>query len=250
MNRSFKSALLTGLTGLSVLAGGYQLQAAEGVEVPELSGEIIRSYLLKNPEILIEMQVALQEKQAAEAAANTIKVIEENKQALFNSSHDAVFGNPDGDITIVEFFDYNCGYCKRALPDMEAILAADPNVRFVMKEFPILGPDSVRAHIVSQAFKLLMPEKYQDLHIALMQAEGRSTEESTIAEAVKLGANEAELREKIKDPSLQASFQEAYQLANALNITGTPSYIIGNELVPGAIGKDGLMEIIAEQRGK
>lgn len=250
MNGTFKSVLLSGVVGISVLIGSYNTQAAESVEVPELSGEIIRSYLLQNPEILIEMQTALQTKQAEAASANAKKVIAKNQKELFNSSHDAVFGNPDGDITIVEFFDYNCGYCKRALPDMQAIMEADPNVRFIMKEFPILGPDSVRAHIVSQAFKSMMPDKYQDLHIALMETEGRSTEESAIAEAVKLGANEAELREKIKDPALSSSFQEAYQLANALNITGTPSYIIGTELVPGAIGKDGLMQIIAEERSK
>ncbi|MBR7518288.1 thioredoxin domain-containing protein, partial [Mycobacterium tuberculosis] len=83
---------------------------------------------------------------------------------LFNSSLDAVFGNPKGDVTVVEFFDYNCGYCKRALPDMDALLKSDPKLRFVMKEFPILGPDSTKAHIVAKAFKALMPEKYLEFH--------------------------------------------------------------------------------------
>src|SRR5690606_22934394 len=111
-----------------------------------------------------------------------------------------------------EFFDYNCGYCKRAMPDMEAIIKSDPNVRFVMKEFPILGPDSIKAHMAAQAFKLMMPEKYRDLHMALMTTPDRSTDETVIAEAVKLGADEAALREKINSPEVTSSFQNAYKL--------------------------------------
>jgi protein-disulfide isomerase len=117
-----------------------------------------------------------------------------------------------------------------------------------MKEFPILGPDSVKTHVVAQAFKALMPAKYLEFHRALMSEQGRATEQVAIDTAVKLGANEAQLREKMKDPSLAEAFQINYQLANALNITGTPSYIIGNEVVPGAIGIDGLAQKIAEKR--
>ena len=209
---------------------------------------IVRNYLLKNPEIMIEVQTALETKQAETAQAQIKDVLATSKDELYNSPHDAVFGNPNGDVTVVEFFDYNCGYCKRALPDMEAILKNDPNVRFVMKEFPILGPDSMRAHIVAQAFRALMPEKYAQYHGVLLGAQERATEDSAIADAVKLGADETKLREKMKDPAITGSFQSTYQLASKLNITGTPSYIIGNDLVPGAIGAEGLIERIAAAR--
>jgi protein-disulfide isomerase len=209
---------------------------------------IVRNYLLKNPEIMVEVQTALETKQAEAAQEQVKQVLASSQDQLFNPLHDAVFGNPNGDVTVYEFFDYNCGYCKRALPDMEAILKNDPNVRFVMKEFPILGPDSMRAHIVAQAFKALMPEKYAEYHEVLLGAQERATEASAIADAVKLGADEAQLREKMKDPAITNAFQETYQLAQKLNITGTPSYIIGNDLVPGAIGAEGLIERIAAAR--
>lgn len=212
--------------------------------------QIVRNYLIEHPEVMIEVQNALETKQASAAKSRVQDVIASSGDELLASPHDAVFGNPNGDVTIVEFFDYNCGYCKRALPDMEAILKNDPNVRFVMKEFPILGPDSIRAHVVAQAFKSLHPDKYRELHIALMSSPERSTEASVIAAAVKLGADEAQLREKIKDPAITTSFQGAYKLANELDITGTPSYVIGNDLVPGAIGLEGLVERIAAARAK
>ncbi|HWT63261.1 MAG TPA: DsbA family protein, partial [Ochrobactrum sp.] len=198
--------------------------------------------------IMLEVQDALERKQYATRNAKAAEAVADNQKTIFESKYDLALGNPDGDVTLVEFFDYNCGYCKRALPDMEAILKNDPNVRFVMKEFPILGPDSMRAHIVAQAFRALMPDKYAEYHEVLLGAQERATEESAIADAVKLGADEAKLREKMKDPAINGSFQSTYQLAQKLNITGTPSYIIGNELVPGAIGAEGLIERIAAAR--
>src|SRR5690606_18140582 len=111
-------------------------------------------------------------------------------------------GNPDGKITIVEFYDYNCGYCKRAMDDMDALTKDDPDLRFVLKEFPILSANSQKASIVSMAFHLLQPEKYGEFHRALMAVEGGASEEAAIRIAVSLGATEAELREKMKDPSI------------------------------------------------
>lgn len=248
----FASTLIcsTALLGAGLTASQALAQTATAPLDQAAVEKIVRDYLIKNPEILSEMQSALETKQAAEQEVRIKQVIASNQDELLNSSHDAVLGNPDGDITVVEFFDYNCGYCKRAMPDMEAIIKSDPNVRFVMKEFPILGPDSIKAHMVAQAFKLMMPEKYRELHVALMTTPDRSTEESVIAQAVKLGADEAKLREKINTPEVTSSFQNAYKLANELDINGTPSYVIGDQLVPGAIGADGLKEKIAEARAQ
>nr|WP_134792405.1 DsbA family protein [Brucella ceti] len=252
--------IASGIIGLVALGIGYcastARQASKPVQAatstvafnPKAVENIVRNYLLQNPELMLEVQTALETKQAHAAQEQVKQVLAANQSVLFDPKHDAVFGNPNGDVTVYEFFDYNCGYCKRALPDMEAILKKDPNVRYVLKEFPILGPDSMRAHVVSQAFKALMPEKYPEFHEMLLGGHGRATEESAIADAVKLGADEAKLREKMKDPAITGAFQRTYQLAQQLNITGTPSYVIGDELVPGAIGIDGLRQRIAAAR--
>lgn len=261
MKNAITITLASGVVGLAALFLGYHAGAARTspeastpVEMASAAPDrsaieaIVKDYLIKNPEIMLDVQNALETKQAAAARVGQREAITANADKLFNSPMDAVFGNPNGDVTVVEFFDYNCGYCKHALPDMDALLKSDPNVRFVMKEFPILGPDSVRAHMVAKAFRSLMPDKYLEFHRALLGQQGRATEQSAIDVAVKLGADEAQLREKMKAPEIATAFQDNYQIANALNITGTPSYIIGEEVVPGAIGLEGLAQKIADQR--
>ncbi len=252
-----------GLVGIAALALGYQagrsdvtsavadmsVIPASTTDRSEIEG-IVRNYLINNPEIMIEVQTALNAKQEAAQKEASTQVISENKDKIFQSPMDAVFGNPKGDVTIVEFFDYNCGYCKKALPDMDALLKSDPNLRFVMKEFPILGADSTRAHIVAKAFKALMPDKYLEFHRDLLGGEGRATEASAMAIAVKLGANEAQIREKMLSPEVTQAFNQNFELANSLSITGTPSYVVGNEVVPGALGADVLAEKISHIRNK
>ena len=130
----------------------------------------------KNPELLLEMQQALETKQREEQRVANLEVIKDAKDEIFNAAYDGVVGNPDGKTTIVEFYDYNCGFCKRAQEDMLALTAADPDLRFVLKEFPILGPDSQKAHVVSMAFRALMPEKYGDFHNQLLGGQGRASE--------------------------------------------------------------------------
>ncbi|MBN9074018.1 MAG: DsbA family protein [Rhizobiales bacterium] len=210
--------------------------------------KIVRDYLVANPEILEEMQAALDAKhKEAERIAQT-QTIQDNKAELFASVHDGIVGNPDGKVSIVEFYDYNCGFCKRALEDMQALTAADPDLRFVLKEFPILGPDSQKAHIVASAFQRLMPEKYAEFHNRFLGGQGRATEASAMKLALELGADEAKLREEMKDPAIGDNFSKTYELANKLAITGTPSYVVGNEVVFGALGKDVLEQKIAAAR--
>lgn len=206
---------------------------------------IVRDYLLNNPEMLLEMQGALEAKQKEDQRVAHLEVIKQNKDEIFNSKYDGIVGNPDGKVTIVEFYDYNCGYCKRAQADMHALTKENPDLRFVLKEFPILGPDSQKAHVVSMAFRSLMPEKYGEFHDKLMEGEGRASEDSAIKLAVELGADEAKLREAMKDPEIVEVFNRTYELANSLQISGTPSYVVGNEVVFGALGKDVLTEKIA-----
>ena len=262
-------AIWLSATGLAVAAGmlvvGYVAgrpeaaianDAPQPVAVASVDGavnraeieSIVRDYLVKNPELLLEMQQALETKQREEQRVANLEVIESAKDEIFNAAYDGVVGNPDGKTTIVEFYDYNCGYCKRAQEDMLALTSADPDLRFVLKEFPILGPDSTKAHVVSMAFRALMPEKYGDFHNQLLGATGRASEASAIKIAVSLGADEAKLREEMKNPAINAAFEKTYELANRLAITGTPSYVVGNEVVFGALGQELLAQKIAEAR--
>ncbi len=208
---------------------------------------IVRAYLLKNPEIINEVQTALQIKQETESKLTQTTFITSAADDIFNSPNDAIIGNPQGDVTVVEFFDYNCGYCRRAMTDMNELVQTDTNVRFVLKELPILGPDSVQAHFIAQSFRKMMPEKYGAYHRALLSS-GHADETSAVALAVSMGADEAKLREGSKDPAISKIFEENNRLAGGLNISGTPSYVIKDYVVPGAMGLDTLMEKVANVR--
>ncbi len=209
---------------------------------------IVRDYLLNNPELLVDVQDALHAKQAEAQRLAQSETIQQVSDDLLKSGYDGAFGNPDGQYTVVEFFDYNCGYCKRALPDMEEMTKSDPDVRFVLKEFPILGPDSQAAHVVSMAFRNLMPEQYGEFHRQLLGGAGRANEESAIELALSLGADEQALREEMENPAIMEAFSKTYELANRLAITGTPAYVIGDEVVFGALGREVLEEKVANLR--
>ena len=236
-----------GMLGLGYWAGtsSTEMPATAAAHGDDASGgqiagldEAIRGYLLANPEVLIEVQESLQAKQEEAQRVAQLSAITDESAAIFQSASDAVVANPDGAVTMVEFFDYNCGYCKRAMADMDAMVAADKDLRFVLKEFPILGEDSQKAHVVSQAFQRLMPEKYGEFHRELLSSKGRADETKAIDLAVKLGADEKALREKMQDPAVMDAFKSSYELANKLSITGTPSYVMGDEVVFGALGRE------------
>jgi protein-disulfide isomerase len=243
-----RKLILTSIATLSLGLAAFSVPPvlAEGTNKAEVE-KIIKDYLLANPEIMVEMQDALTAKREKQEKITRDKAISSSGAAIFEASADAVIGNPKGDVTIVEFYDYNCGYCKRALSDMDAMVKADPNLKFVLKEYPILGEDSLKAHVVAQAFKNLMPEKYGEFHRTLLTGE-RATEDSAIAVAVLLGANEAELRKGMSDPAISALFDQNHLLATALNITGTPSYVIKDDVVFGAMGADVLSGKVANVR--
>lgn len=225
------------------------MQAADAGAGNKVAVEkIVHDYLLANPEVLAEVQTALQAKEEDARKAQESTVIAANAKEILHSPDDAVLGNPNGDVTIVEFYDYNCPYCKHALSDMDSLLAGDPKLRFVLKEFPILGEDSVHAHIVAEAFRQLMPAKYEEFHHRLLGSKSRANEQSAIALAVSMGADETALRQAMKSPKIMQIFKDNYTLASKLNITGTPSYVVGDELVFGAIGLDTLVQKVANMR--
>ncbi len=247
MAHLLRSTLVAGMTALSTIATTLPAHALDADQKKEI-GEFIKQYLIENPEIMLEVQDALERKQYAARNAKAADAVVDNKKAIFESQYDLALGNPDGDVTLVEFFDYNCGYCKRAMTDMDNILKTDSKVRVVLKEFPILGPESVAAHRVSNAVKLLAPARYPEFQRALLGARGRANEESAMEVATSLGLMEADIRKSMAENPNDAQVQETYKLANSLGITGTPSYIVGDEAVFGAVGADPLMEKIANMR--
>jgi protein-disulfide isomerase len=209
---------------------------------------IIHDYLLENPELLLEVQEALTAKQVAAQRAQQQDAIAGQSENIFESPADPVLGNPEGSVTVVEFFDYNCGFCKRAMTDMVSMMESDSELKFVLKEFPILGPDSEAAHRVAFAFNDLHPEKYTEFHLRLLGGEGRANEETAMRIATDLGADEAALRKQMADDSVSERIRNTYELANALGISGTPAYVIGDEVVSGALGQEVLSTKIANVR--
>lgn len=245
--RPFAAAALALAAGVAMLATPAQAQEFNDAERTAI-GEIIRDYLLENPEVMIEVQEALEAKIAVEEETRRNELIASAGDNLFGHAADPVLGNPDGDVTIVEFFDYNCGFCRRAMDDMNAVIAADPDVRFVLKEFPILGEDSQAAHRVAVAFNLMMPEDYAEFHEQLMNVNGRVGEAEAVEIALALGADESELRARMDDAAVAQSFETTYLLADALGISGTPSYVVGSELLRGALGESALREAVETVR--
>jgi protein-disulfide isomerase len=243
---SFAKILAAGSL-LAIVTAGTPALALDDSEKKEM-GDFIREYLIQNPEVLVEAQTALEAKQQAQRTEQSSQAVAQYKDEIFNSPTDITLGNPKGDVTVVEFFDYNCGYCKHALSDMNTMLKTDKNIRFVLKEFPILGPDSVAAHRVANAVRLLAPAKYPEFHQQLLGGQDHASEDTAMAVAKGLGLDEAAIRKSMTDHPIDDQVRKTYQLANAIGITGTPTYVIGNEAVFGAVGLDSLEEKIANVR--
>lgn len=246
MAHFLRSTLLASVTALSTVFASLPAHALDEQQKKEM-GEFIKQYLIENPEIMLEVQDALERKQYATRNAKAAEAVADNKKAIFESKFDLALGNPDGDVTLVEFFDYNCGYCKRAMADMDKILKGDKKVRRP-QGVPILGPESVAAHRVSNAVKLLAPAKYPEFQRTLLGGRGRANEDSAMEVATSLGLKEADIRKSMAENPNDEQVQETYKLATSLGITGTPSYIVGDEAVFGAVGADPLKEKIANMR--
>ncbi|MBB4954208.1 protein-disulfide isomerase [Agrobacterium vitis] len=241
-SRTALAALLIATTAFSSTA--FALDDKQKQEI----GAFIKEYLIAHPEVLLDVQDALQKKQDEARAAQTTAAVTDNSQEIFHSTADVTLGNPKGDVSVVEFFDYNCGYCRHALPDMETMLKNDKNLRFVLKELPILGPDSVAAHRVSDAFRQISPEKYGAYFRAILGGGTRATERSAIDDAAAFGVSESDLRKVMAGTTSDANLKKTYILAQKLAITGTPAYVIGDEVISGAIGAEALQQKVANVR--
>jgi protein-disulfide isomerase len=210
--------------------------------------DIVRDYLMEHPEVIRDAMQALQARQEAEEAKRQSAAVEDNKDKIFNSKNQVVIGNPDGDVTLVEFFDYNCSYCRRAQGDMARLLQEDGKLRVVLKEFPVLGPGSLEAAQVAVGVNAIAPEKYREFHDKMLADRAQASGARAIAVAESIGIDADKLREASKEENVRATIEEVYSIANSLGLTGTPSYVVGDEVVIGAVGYDALKAKIEAAR--
>jgi protein-disulfide isomerase len=207
---------------------------------------IVREYLLSHPELLQEVMTELEKRQAAAESEKHRAAVQEHNATIFSSPRQVTLGNAQGDVTVVEFFDYNCGYCKRAMSDMLEILK-DSKVKFVLKEFPVLGEGSVQAAQVAAAVRMQDKsggKKYLEFHQKLLGGRGQADKARALAVAKEVGFDVARIEKDMASDEVKGQLEESFKLAEALGLNGTPSYVVGSDVVVGAVGLGALKEKI------
>jgi len=230
-------------------AGPVRAQSFSDAQRGEIE-RIVKDYLVAHPEVLQEAMSEFEKRQNAAELEKQIAGVRQHKEVLFNSSHQVTLGNPKGDVTMVEFFDYNCGYCKRALADMLALIKNDPNLKIVLKEYPVLGPGSLEAAQVAVAARMQdkSGKKYLDFHQRLLGARGPADKTHALAAAKDAGFDMARLEKDLASDEVRETLKESMKVADAIGLNGTPSYIIGSDVVVGAQGYDVLKEKVDAAR--
>jgi len=212
-------------------------------------GGIIRDYLVRNPEVVQEAFGELERRTQEAERQGWAQVLVSERDKLENSPRDFALGNPQGDVTMVEFLDYNCGYCKRAVADVKALIQADPKLRVVIKDFPVLGSGSVEASRVALAARpQLAGDRLYEFHTRLMEGRGQANGESAMDVAREMRLDMARLERELHGNVINATLQRNMDLGEKLGINGTPGFVIGNEVVAGAVGAEPLRQIIANNR--
>lgn len=241
------------LAGLAACALGLGAAPAraEGLTPDQRKAvvELIRETLLKNPELIQEAMVELERRnQVAQVEAQRSALAAE-KVNLTDPATSVLAGNLQGDVTIVEFMDYNCGFCKRAMEDVRTLAKDDPKLKVVIKDFPILGPDSVEASRVAIAVKSqLQGQKYWEFHLKLMGAKGRINAAKALEIAKEAGADIERVKKEMEAPATRAVIEQTVALGDRLGLTGTPAFIVGDEVVFGAVGVAALKQKIEAVR--
>jgi protein-disulfide isomerase len=244
--RLFAATTAVLLAVLLLPAAAQSISPAQRKEIEA----IIKDYLVKNPEVLQEAYMELEKRQAVAEAAKHQSAVKDHAEALFNSKRQVVLGNPKGDVTMVEFFDYNCGYCKRALSDMLELMKGDPKLRVVLKEFPVLGEASLEAARVSVAARMqdATGKKFLDFHQKLLGNRGSISRAQALSAAKDAGFDMSRLERDAASDEPKATVEESFKLADALGLSGTPSYVIGSEVVVGAVGLVNLQQKVNAAR--
>jgi protein-disulfide isomerase len=209
---------------------------------------IIKDYLVKNPEVVQEALIELEKRQRDAETQARAKALKDLGPQL-TAGKSAVAGNPNGDVTVIEFFDYNCGFCKRGLADLQKLIKEDSKLKVVLKDLPILSPASRDAAAVAVAAKAqLSPEKFWEFHVKLMSKSGQIGKAQALEVARDVGADLARIEKDMAAPEVNAAFEESRKIADALGLSGTPSYIIADDVVIGAVGFEQLKSRIDNVR--
>lgn len=227
--------------------------AAQAQEEPPLTAKqqeavrkLVRDYIMSNPEIVAEAIEALREKQRLAAEEEAARALVERAKEIFEDPAAPLGGNLQGDVTLVEFFDYRCTYCKSVTDTVFDTLKADGNIKLVFKELPILGPESVVA--ARAALASVKQGKYEAYHRALMKMRGKVDEQSILKTAAEVGLDVEALKKDMADPEVEAALKRNLELARALDIGGTPAFVIGDRIIPGAVDQPTLKRLIEETR--
>jgi protein-disulfide isomerase len=242
MKSLFALSLAMGLA----FAGAVAAPAAEfsPAQKDEI-GDVVKDYLVSHPEVLRQALDALDKHEKEAAAEAREKVVADEAGPLFSSTHQGTVGNPKGGATLVEFFDYNCHFCKGALPDIARLMKDDPNLKVVLKDFPVLGPDSVEAARVATAVRnQLTGDKFWQFHQKLLGMHGAVGKNEALAVAKELGVDMDKLNKDMASPDVKTGIEEVMHMADALQINGTPSFVVGQDVVVGAVGYDQLKDKI------
>lgn len=208
----------------------------------------VRDYILNNPEIVMEAARRFEQRQRAAEESEATAVLKVRAEEIFRDSNSPVGGNPNGDVSLVEFFDYNCPYCRQVTPIMAEAEAADPQLRIVYKEFPILGPNSTFS--ARAALAVHRQGKYLAFHKEMMLDRGVADEAKVLRIADKIGVDLERMKSDMNDPTIVAMIERNLALAQALRINGTPSFIAGDQVVRGAVDLKALQSLIQQARGK
>jgi protein-disulfide isomerase len=253
MCRFWRALALAFFSAILMIFAGTESSASSHTEAlsdkqQKAVEEIVREYILKNPEIILQSIENMRLRQQHVKSQTIKKTLRERSAELFRDPNSHVGGNPDGNITLVEFFDYRCSYCKRVHPTITKLLKSDGNIRFVYKEYPSLGPESVfaaRAAIASRS-----QGKYVEFHNALIELRGSFAQSRVLKAAQDVGLNVEKLAQEIEDQKAKANkiFRLNYDLAEALDISGTPAFIVGDIVIRGAVELSALKEAIASAR--
>ena len=247
-SRPFAAALLAVVLALPAAALA-QAQSFGSDQRREIE-RIVKDYLLANPELLQDVMSELEKRQAKAEAEKHRASVKEHSAALFSSPRQVTLGNPEGDVTVVEFFDYNCSYCKRAMSDMLELLKTDGKLKFVLKEFPVLGEGSIQAAQVAAAVRMQdkSGKKYLEFHQKLLGGRGQADRTRALAAAKDAGLDMARIEKDMASDEVKATMEENFKLADALGLNGTPSYVVGSDVVVGAVGLNTLREKVNAAR--
>jgi protein-disulfide isomerase len=249
-SRKLAGIVLAAALAFAPVAAFAQAKAADFTEQQKTAiRDLVRSYLLENPEVIQEALVELDRRQKDAEKVATKSALGQVASTLIQSPRNIVLGNPSGDVTLVEFFDYNCGYCKKSLADMREMAKSDPKLRIVIRDFPVLGPDSVEASFVAVAAKnQIKPDKYFDFHQKLLESKGRVGKERAIAVAKEFGVDPVRLAKDVESAETRATVEETMKVADTLKLQGTPAFVVGDDIIFGSQGVEPLRTAVANVR--